>query len=1186
MLSSQVVHNIYTEKLKCSYFFFQHSNDVKSSIAGCLKALAYQMAISDEAILRKMLEMEQDTVPCVQWDERTTWRKLFLECIFKISKPLPQYWVIDALDECRNFTTFVKLIKEVPWYIKVFLTSRSSLEVQQWLSSLGSFTEPCWIRSEDILDDLGTYIDSRMNHLPFSSESSQLKLKEILLNKSSGSFLWISLIMEELAQTYSEEDAEEILNEVPEDMNRLYSRMLKGLPTNERAIRLTQCLFFWILLTRHPLTLSEMQHAIKLDLNQTIHNLGKSLPAICGQFMSVDQSNCIRSIHQTAHTFLLKQDIVPQLAVNERRSHSRIAQACLRSLNGIRLHGGSFPFANGEVSEPASGSGLLSYACESFSDHVQRGIPEDTITFDLLCTFLEGRVRAWIEYLATAAQMHHVIRTAKNLHAYSMRRVKALGPYSTGNLEAWVEDLVKVTAKFRAQLSRSPAAIHHLIPALCPLNSMMCKTFSSRNSGFLVDGLKKEEWDDCIAMIDFQGQQLSAIAFVSRYLALATSQGPIHLYYYDSIQIKHTLAFDERAKALLLSNDCEYLAASGFRKVAIWDTASGARMWTFSLAHTALSVSFNTEMDTFVAATQGGYTSSWSLLKDGEPEQWTWSDSPQSSRVLPYVGRSPAKLVLSPDANTLAACYRGLPIYLFDIRAGSCVGCCERKLGSEPQGKGNQYLVDSLVFNPNTEVDALVASYGDGDLGVFDKTSHNLCQCIPNVFAQTLACSPDGSLLVTGSSRGSIRVFEFEKAKDEILTLVYRIDTPDNPSRSIAFGGNNLRFADIHGSRCRIWEPGILIKDDSEDSQSGISKRSNVVSESGDVGEQSLGAIITAICHDSEGNHAFCGRMDGIVVQYKTQGASQREILYRHALNIRITSIAFCERSSLLMTADESGRILIYRVSQRERMGKDAKLVSNISTEEAVQKLLPDPSGQGFLIISRKFAMLRALGGEHKGYRIALSDEHDGKTVSLHPTRAESFIVLGNNTFDVHAWADGVREEPLIHPNLGGLGVNIIPPTPLMSGTGHTPRSTWGAAPLRSTEYIVNTSQSQGGTSALQVWSSQPFNGENKFPISEAWPDPDKVGSKVRQLIAVWDAKVVFVDTQAWVCTLELSSRQISARSVRQHFFLLSEWQNGISNDLFIMVFSKPTTEFLIAFRDRLLTIRNGLSLSESWKIP
>jgi len=1182
VLCSQVIRNIQKENLRCSYFFFKHGNDVNSSIAGCLRALAYQMAKSDEAILRKVLEMEQDAVPCVQWDERTTWRKLFMGCIFKLSKPLPQSWVIDALDECQKFPTFLKLIKEVPSYLRIFLTSRSTPEAQQGLTSLGSLVEPYQVQSEDILGDLGIFIDSKMSQLPVSDGNSQLKLREKLLNKSSGSFLWVSLIIQELEQTYSEEDAEEILDEVPEDMNRLYIRMLRSLPSSERAVRLTHCLFSWTLLTRRALTLSEMQCAIKLDLNQTVYSLGKSLTAICGQFMSIDQ---------TAHVFLLNQDAVPQLAVDEQESHNRIAQACLRLLNGNQLHGTYLQRPKSGLLGPSLGTELLNYASISFSDHVQKGDPEDAATFSLLCTFLETKIPTWIEYLASEAKIYHITRTAKNLQSYLKRRVKRMSPLASGKdtLGSWIKDLVKVNAKFRAHLSLSPPAIHNLIPALCPLDSMMSKKYSPRHRGFLVEGLKEMNWDDCLAMVDFLDKQTCALAFGDRYLAVAVSHGLIYLYYQDSIQVKHTLAFSERAKTLLLSNDCGYLAAGGLRKVTIWDTDSGTQIWAFSLAHAALSMTFDTEKNALIAATQGGYISTWDLREGREVERWEWNESIDSSRGLPKPNRSPGKVLLSPDANTLAACYRGLAIYLFDVKARICIGCCQRKAGSISKARGNQYLVDALAFNPNIEIDVLVASYGDGELAVFNKTSNDLRDCISNVFAQALACSPDGSMLVTGSPRGSIRIFEFGGIDGDKLSLVYRINAYEDAIRSIAFSGDSLHFADIRGSHCRLWEPAVLVQNDvDQGSQSEFSQGSTFVSESRDAEEGSQEAAITAICSDDTGKYAFCGKLDGTVALFKTQSATQRNVLYRHAFNVRITSIAYHERRNLLMTADESGRVLIYKLSLREGVGEVASVTSDISTEESIQKLLPDPSGNGLLVVSRGFATLRTLQGEQKESPIPLSDKHGGSIISLHPTTTQKFIILGSNNFDVYSWITGSKEDLLVHDNLGGLSLTITPPTPLMPSfpeNSQTTSPTTATVPLRPIKFIAHLFSTPFGPQSLQVWPAEALSGLTSSPTPEPHPDPDHLSSRMRQIIGLWETRLLFLDTNLWVCSLELKSQELSAKAVKRHFFLLSEWQSDRGVMPCIMAFSEAKREVFIAFKERLLVVKNGLDSAEPWNL-
>ncbi|KAL9046744.1 MAG: hypothetical protein Q9214_000500 [Letrouitia sp. 1 TL-2023] len=1188
VLCSQVIRDLQMENLRCSHFFFRHGNDVNSSIAGCLRALAYQMATSDGAVLRKVLEMEQESVPCVQWDERTIWQKLFLGCIFKLSKPLPQFWVIDALDECQKFSKFLTMIAKIPSYLRIFLTSRSTPEAQQWLTSLGSLVEPYQIQSEDLLGDLGTFIDSKMSCLPVSDGNGQLKLKENLLNKSSGSFLWVSLIIQELEQTYSEEDAEEILNEIPEDMNRLYTRMLESLPSNERAIKLTHCLFSWTLLTRRALTLSEMQCAIKLDLNQTVHNLVKTLPAICGQFMSVDQGNRIRSIHQTAHVFLLHQNIVPQLAVDEQKGHARIAQVCLKILNGNQLQGVHMQRPKSGLASPYLETQLLNYAYISFSDHVQKGLPEDQATWNLLCTFLNTKIPTWIEYLAGRAKLYHVTRTAKNLQLYLKRRLKSMSPLSADKdlLESWIKDLRKVSAKFRANLSLSPSSIHNLIPSLCPLDSMISKIYSPGQRGFLVMGLKEKSWDDCLTRIDYQDEQSCAVALGDRYLAVAISNGSVLLYYRDSIQIKHTLIFGERAKTLVLSNDCVYLAASSLRKAKIWDNDSGTQVWDFDLAHSALSMVFDAEYDFLVAATQGGYTLCWDLREGLETERWEWSKNIDPSSNLPAPNRSPGKVLLSPNANTLAACYRGLPIYLFDVKTKMCIGCCQRKTAS---ARGSHYLVDALAFNPSMEIDVLVASYGDGELAVFDKVSTNLRHRIPNVFAQAMACSPDGCTLVTGSSRGSIRIFEFGGTEGDKLSLVYRIDAHEDAVRSIAFSSDSLYFADIRSSHCHIWEPAVLVQNDAEEgSQSELSQGSTVVPESSDIGEGPPEAGITAICCDDIGNYIFCGKLDGSVGFFETRNATQQGVLYRHALNVRVTSIAYNKHKSLLMTADESGRILINKISF-SGLGEAASPVGDISTEEPIRKILPDLMGNGLIVSSRGFANLWTLQGETKGPQIRLSGEDGDRIISLHPTSTQNFIVLGSKNFYVYSWANGLEEQPVIYDTLGGLSLMVTPPTPLMPSAPENRElssMTTLTIPLPPINYIAHLFPSLSGTHFLLVWPAESLSAPASSPIPQPLPDPDHLGSKIQQIITVWGTKLLFLDTNLWVCSLEMSSQELCAKAVKRHFFLLSEWQCGVIGEPFIIDFSGSKKEFFITFKERLLVAKRGLDVAEQWVLP
>ena len=1188
VLCSQIISDLQKENLRCSYFFFKHGNGTSSSAAGCLRALAYQMAKSDEAVLQKVLDMEQDAVPCSQWDERTVWRKLFLGCIFRISKPLPQFWVIDALDECQRFPSLLKMIAKAPSYLRIFLTSRSTPEVQQSLTSLGSIVERYQVQNKDILGDLSIFINSKMDRLPAGDDEGRVKLKEKLLAKSSGSFLWVSLIVQELEQAYSEEGAEEVLNEVPHDMNNLYARMLESISTNERSTILAQSIFLWTLFSLRALILDELQCAIKLDINQTVHNLEKSLPAICGQLISVDQSNRVHSIHQTTQVFLLHQNVVPQLAVDKQRSHTRIAQACLKFLAGNQLQGVRTQKLKSEPLALNLDTKIIDYACVHFSDHLPKSSTEDSTTWNLLCRFLESNIPRWIEFLTSKAKLHHVTRTAKNLRAYLMRRLKHMNPIAAGKeiMESWIADMIKLSMKFRTSLTISPASIHTLIPALCPTDSIISRTYASRQRGFSVKGLVDKSWDDCLARIDYPKKQTSVVGFGDRYLAVALSDGTILLYHRDSIQLYAILHSEQRAKLVVLSSDCLYLAASGMRKVRVWDTDSKTQIWAFDTSHQALSIIFDQENTSLLAATQGGYALCWDLQEGQECERWEWSESVDKYGEQSKPQRSPGKVTLSPNTNILAACYRGLPIYLFDISTKTFVGCCRRKAKPTSATRDNQYLVDALTFNPNAEISMLVASYGDGELAVFDVSSTELRHCISDVFAHTLACSPDGRTLVTGSSRGSIQIFEFGGIEGEKLSVIYRIDAHENAIRSIAFSGDSLRFADVRECQCRVWEPTVLVRSDVEEgSQSELSQAITLVPRSVGMLEGPQHAEIAVVCSDRRGRYVFCGKSDGTVVHFETLDATQRSILYRHAINIGITSIAYCEETSLLMTSDESGRILINKIVLSDEVVGIASLITEIRSEESITSLLPNPGGTRLLTLGKRYANIWTTEGERVGFPIPLWDRNKEKIISIHPTEVENFLVIGSKAMHVYSWADGLEAQTFTSEQFGDLSLEVTPPTPIQVSAVQNSNSSDSKRhqqPINFIAHLSNASTSPSDTPSLEIWPASSLSASKSCHRPQPLPDIDKLASKIRQIIAMIESQFLFLDTDYWVCSLDLKTPVLSAQFVKRHFFLLSEWQTRGGS--FIIQYAPLKREFLIAFKDRLLVVTKGLDFAEQWR--
>ncbi|PGH18076.1 hypothetical protein AJ79_00703 [Helicocarpus griseus UAMH5409] len=669
VLSAYVIHELQKREKGCSYFFFKHGGATRSTVATCLQALAYQMARSDHRILRRFLQVQEDMSSASQLDEKTIWRKLFIGCIFKETDSTPVFWVIDGLDECERFSVFLTLIAQVPSHLKILITSRNVRDIEKGLAKLGHLAEQHQIDEKDTLGDLGIFVDSKMDSFPTGDDEGRQKLKNKILQKACGSFLWVALVVKELDQVYSEEGAEEVLNEVPSDMNKVYARMLGSSANNPRTAALASSIFMWTLLALRPLRADELQFAIKLDINQTVHNLHTSIPAICGQLAHVNQRDEVEIIHQTAKAYLLRLEEYPNIAVNRPQFHDRIALMCLNVLSGPIIKELQSSFAKGSPGS-ITGSGLVDYACEYFSHHLLKCSSENSATWDLLFEFLENNALLWIERLARRKDLRPISRTAKNLQAYLRCRIKYLPPFCSqiANLESWINDLTRLGVKFGANLSISPSSIHTLIPAMCPTESVISQVYGTRIRGLVIRGLNYRTWDDCLARIDYNTQQIVAVAQGDRYSAVAASDGTIFVYYQDSMQPKSTILHGERLKTLTFSAEDRYLASSGRKSVNIWDPAEGNLIRAINTEHVVSKLMFMDNSCALVAATQNNDIINWDFQTGTETERWQWIDSIRTvpDHHMPSQ-RQPQVVVFSPDYATLAVAYRGFPIFLFDM---------------------------------------------------------------------------------------------------------------------------------------------------------------------------------------------------------------------------------------------------------------------------------------------------------------------------------------------------------------------------------------------------------------------------------------------------------------------------------------------------------------------------------------
>ncbi|KAI8628819.1 hypothetical protein F5Y19DRAFT_98111 [Xylariaceae sp. FL1651] len=1151
VLCSHIIDHLKNQNLPVSYFFFKHGKDGRSTLADCFRSIAYQMAAQDQAVLQRLLQLSIDGDTWDRHDERAMWRKLFVQNLFKLQTVSSHVWVVDGFDECTKFASWFKLAPAIPDGLRIFIASRSTDEIERGISSLGPRVQLESLTAGDTEEDMRAYLTDRLNELALENAE---ELGKRILAKSQGSFLWVRLVLQEFENAYTDEDIEAILNEVPEDLQALYLRMLKSIENEKRRSKLAKSIISWVALACRPLTVEELRCAVKLDIHETPHNMEKAIPTVCGQLVFVDQASRVHMIHETAREFVLREDLDSHLAVKKGDRHGHIALLCCRYLSGETLRP-SQRLGPSWNTKPLSGpdTALVDYASKFFSDHLYRSNSRDEAPMEELAQFLRSNVLYWLEKIAQGGDLRPITRTAVNLAGYLRRRAKYTPPVDINmqTVDSWTLDLARVGAKFRSKLLACPSSIHCLIPPFCPSESIISRTFTMPTRSLTVSGSTDREWDDCLARIDFSKGQATALSYGDTYFAVGLSSGQVSIYDAGFIQHLSAVRHLERVRFLAFSPGQEYIAAAGQKHICLWQLHSYTQLWSWSLESPPLAFHFITP-DILVHVNKAGQLISRNIITD-DISTVPWRPEANS---LGLPEQQPSKAVISSELGIFAIGYRSHPVHIFDLETGLHLGQCR-------SAKSNG--VDVMVFNSNPDAPALIVSSLDGDMLVFDPRTTELKFRRPNFYAQTLACSYDGASLATGDSRGNIDIYEFDDYESNSLTLVYRINSSDEGVRSVAFNRDASRIINCQGSQACIWEPAILMQKDMEArSQSDISSQITIPLKTFGISDSLEDAEITSIACHSGGEYVICGKSNGEVALFSAIDGQQRHILYQHAQFISVISIIIVEKQHMLVTADESGRVLVAKMSQSGSAWSDAEVVMDRRFSGAIIGMLINTGNDRLLLSTKDVDEMWALpSGEVICSRSARQEGL--RTICHHPKLPDVCIMFTITNARLFKW-DGFEEVKdqaellLQRPHQAAMSNALT------------------YSIFTSTSAIVETlkvADDAHGT-RLYCWDPSTFGKAIDQPLRPVIYE--FLAPRLRCVIAAIGSTLLFLDADLWICSLDLKSFN-QAPYAKRHFFILSEWLNV--NGGILCVFTSKNN-FVFVKKGGLLVVNHGLEFSET----
>ncbi|KAM0804114.1 hypothetical protein BDR22DRAFT_800435 [Usnea florida] len=970
------------------------------------------------------------------------------------------------------------------------------------------------ISADDTKSDILKYLNENIHFLPTVDEGGHQSTIIKIIDKSAGCFLWVKLVLEELRHVHTSAEVHQVLEEVPSDMDELYTRILNSMSKAPYGKALTKAILTWTVCSARPLTTQELYYALQLDINDSIDTIEKTIIASCGQLVYIDSRSCVHMVHQTARNFLLQSNVDSEFQIDKRAGHKRLLMTCLRYL---------FKFLK------------------------------------------SSNILSWIEHLAEVSDLACIIQTGRTLQNYLQRRSTSVSPIGkdTATLDSWTTDLIRLVAKFGKTMSASPASIHHLIPPFCPPESAPRKQFAAATRGITVLGLSATSWDDCLSTIVRPSEQLTAVACCDIYFAIGSSNGKFAVYNEMTCQEIQELDHSEPIRMLKFGATGSVIASSGMKSIRLWDVESWQQLWQQDIPRDCLSLCFADEDRLLLGALRNNELMFWEcasgLLTD--VADWTENDDGQQNHAY----RRPTTAAVCAESSLLAVVYRGQDILIWDIESNSLYDTYAKETGSSRNPSTNSnvkaFVTGGLVFSTDPSTTLLAASYSDGDLVLFE-TTEGIVKEKTLANAQILASSPNGRTLAAADSAGRIQIFDFET-----LRLLHCISADDYGTKALTFSGDNSRLLDIRGSECRVWDPTALLRPDEVDENSDTVSVLTLPQET--LIETTDDTIsISALACDGNGEAIFCGKNDGGVYLYHSSSGSEIEKLISHASNVPVVSLYFDNQSSVLSSVDSSSRVMVHKMIPQENKWRASRPSFDHRVGVAVTQVLSNKGATQVLVSSNSKDVLYSLSedGSSSFTNTEIVEDLPHRWAN-HPLNPDQLVFMSNAAIHLYEWktlrrltaSDSLSREDKM---LSQLSTDHL----TTCGQGRYLAATFS-----------ESSASRYRPRKLLLWRTSDFSVQSS--PTTLLSSYRILADQMRCVIGAHRQRLVFLDSNGWVCSADVGGGTPNDDRYTRHFFIPTDWLSAAGTNL--MIDMTCSGDIIFVKRHEIAVIKRGLETSE-----
>lgn len=340
--------------------------------------------------------------------------------------------ILDGLDECPGVERedILELCTDLVEDCSLLVFSRDLPDIATALHSVGTkaIVQELAVTRQDNQADIETYLREAVPDLNLDDTALENMILQQLTDGARGMFLWVRLMIEHLAGQITPKEIVTSLNDLPRDLNGVYSRLLNAIPGSQRVA--AHKILQWLVCASRPLTLRELETAFAIEPGKFFIDPAcrmiapeKRLRSFGSMIVLEDEGPLVRLVHASLKDFLLDQNLVSEsfgsMIVEPTETNHYLAAACLTYLTFNR----DFPASKKgdqtrqdteqDLARHFSCHPFLRYSCLNWWHHLEhsRGYKRliDEELQKMLLTFVSNNFRSvsWLQALSYAMGYNH-----------------------------------------------------------------------------------------------------------------------------------------------------------------------------------------------------------------------------------------------------------------------------------------------------------------------------------------------------------------------------------------------------------------------------------------------------------------------------------------------------------------------------------------------------------------------------------------------------------------------------------------------------------------------------------------------------------------------------------------------------------------------------------------------------------